>query len=292
MQERRTIPGRAIWLLSDGRSGSTWFAQLLDHARTLHVEHEPIHALFNPRLTGEPLVPLPGSADIDGVYAPLIADVLAGRYRTWRFGGERDPRAGTPLVLRDIHALPLAPALLPRFPQVRPVLLVRHPVDVAQSKLALSQWQWFSAVERYATDTAMAATVRPLTGWIGRAETLFQRYVVHWAMMHRWFLDRFDGALTILPYPLSLAEAARAVAEILGGDAGGLAASRSFAEAWHRRSATDQPTAGRRTLARLLGNEPAASRADRRFAEEAIDAFGLRGLLDGSGAADRNRHAA
>lgn len=273
--------GRAIWLLSDGRSGSTWFAQLLNHAGDLHVEHEPLHALFNPMLADEPLVPLPGSADVDGRYAPLIADVLSGAYRTGRFGSTRCDDRARPLVVRDIHALPLAPELLARFPQLRPVLLVRHPADVAQSKIALSHWHWFSDIERYATDRSMAATVAPHGDWIARADTLFRRYVVHWAVMHRWFLDRHGGAVTILPYPLSQATAAHAVAAILGRDPGAVAAAPGFAEAWHRRSATDQPMTGRRLLARMLGNERGPSHPDRAFAEAAIDAFDLRGLLTG-----------
>jgi hypothetical protein len=274
--------GRAIWLLSDGRSGSTWFAQVLNFAGQMHVEHEPVHSLFNPRLAGEPLLPMPASAPLESVYAPLIDDVLGGRHVSRRFEPARPELAERQgVIVRDIHGLLIAPMLLPRFPALRPVVIVRHPVAVAQSKLGLSDWQWFSAIERFGDDAMIVAQLGGLTRWIERADTLFRRYVVHWAVCHRWFFAQcWDRPVTLVRYPLMERGAARAVAGILGGDPFAVAGAAGFAQAFHQRSATDQPEAGRGLLTRVLG-ERGPTRAERQFAEDAIDDFGLRWMFGG-----------
>jgi len=273
---------KAIWLLSDGRSGSTWFAQLLNHARTLHVEHEPVHALFNPRLAGEPLVPMPAGADLEYRYRPLLADVLAGRHRTQRFGRETAPgQEPQGLVIRDIHAMGIAPLLLPAFPELRPVVLVRHPLDVAQSKLALGDWQWFSAIEDFVLDPAMSAHLGRLRRWVDAADSLFKRYVVHWAVTYHWFFGQMGRTLpVIVPYPLTMTVAASTVADLLGEDATQLLASDSFMAAFQRRSATDNPVSGRRLLDRVLNKRSGPTAAEREFTERVINAFGLRWLLE------------
>ena len=143
-QSRDTVATKrhdqAIWLLSDGRSGSTWFAQLLNFNHRFHVEHEPIHHLFNPRLLDQPLMPFPSDAAVETHYLPLFEDMLAGRHVTHRFGEKADGRSGGQggLLIRDIHGLLIAPRVLAAFPQLRPAIMVRHPAEVAISKVALS----------------------------------------------------------------------------------------------------------------------------------------------------------
>ena len=119
----------AIWLLSDGRSGSTWFSQVLNFHGAFHVEHEPVHCKFNPRLGGEPLLPLPSDRGIETLYARLFDDILGGQYVTNRFGDAVE--AGEGIVIRDIFALLIAPRLLAIYPQIRPVVIVRHPAQMA-----------------------------------------------------------------------------------------------------------------------------------------------------------------
>jgi hypothetical protein len=115
----------AIWLLSDGRSGSTWFAQLLNFHDDFHVEHEPIHRLFTPQLAGMPLMPLPSERTIDSTYLPLMQAIRDGSYRTNRFGPT--PPGADGLIIRDIFALMIAPHILAKCDWLHPVLIVRHP---------------------------------------------------------------------------------------------------------------------------------------------------------------------
>ena len=271
----------AIWLLSDGRSGSTWFAQLLNFSRAFHLEHEPVHALFNPRLGGEALLPMPSSRAIDTLYTPLFADILGGNYITNRFGeaGERATGDGG-IIIRDIFALLIAPRILATFPQIRPLVIVRHPTEVALSKLALSDWAWFTEVDRFAADEILCATFPDLAWHIARAESPFQKYVLGWAVCHGFFFSRVErGAVTVVRYPSPRATMAAKVESILMGSCENWRTGLpEFDAAWERRSATDRPPAETGLFAKVLRPDR-ASLAERAWAEAVIDSFGLRWLV-------------
>jgi hypothetical protein len=271
---------QAIWLLSDGRSGSTWFAELLDFHGCFHVEHEPIHCMFNPLLTPEPLLPLPSSRHIQTRYQPLMQDVLSGRYRSRRFGPPTYDHDG--IVIRDIHGFFIAPQMLQLFPDLRPVVLVRHPAEVAASKMALSNWHWFSDVRRFLSDEAIIANLGDLAQYVARADTLFQRYVIGWAVMHHYFFTQIDRqTLPIIRYPSTRDHYERAVSEILADILPINIHGADFNAAFYQRSLTDRPQ-GKRVLNWLINGKTHIAPADAIYAETILDAFDLRWLVEPS----------
>ncbi len=274
---------KAIWLLSDGRSGSTWFAQLLNCHHRYHVEHEPIHHDFNPRLLDQPLMPFPEDAALHTHYLPLFQDILAGRHVTHRFGQKRagPKQSGQDgLIIRDIHGLLIAPRLLSALPQLRPVIIVRHPAEVAASKLALAEWSWFAEIERYLDDKTVRRELTGLGHLIAAATTPYRRHVIHWAASHRFFFSAVSPrSLPIIRYPGGRAEMSADVERVLS-----LIGHREsthdamFDIAWRTRSATERPPCDtsllRQTFRRLR-----PSRRDLAFTERVIDAFCLRWLV-------------
>ena len=269
---------KAIWLLSDGRSGSTWFAQLLNCHHSFHVEHEPIHRNFNPRLLDQPLMPFPGDGTLESHYLPLFEDILDRRYVTHRFAQRRDGTDG--LIIRDIHGLLIAPQLLAALPRIKPALIVRHPAEVAASKIALTEWDWFGDTERYLEDKTVRRELTGLGHLIAAATTPYRRHVIHWAASHRYFFSAVSPAsLPIIRYPGDRAAMSAAV-ERVQALAGMREATHDamFDIAWRTRSATERPPCDmgifRKTFRR---NRP--SGRDLAFTERVIDAFCLRWLV-------------
>lgn len=271
--------GGAVWMLSDGRSGSTWLAQVLDFHSRLHVEHEPIHAAFNPSLAGQPLLPAPDGAALDTIYAPLFEQIRAGTYRSQRIETAREQAEG--LLIRDIHGLLIAPQLMARCRWLRPVVIARHPAEVAQSKLALSHWQWFTDLPALLASDELADHLGPLVRHVERADSLYERHVLVWAISHRWFFAHVDQAsLPIVRYPSTMSELAQ-LAESLFPDLAWPCAAQSpaFQAAWARRSRTDRPPLAGNPIRRLFAT-PRLSRSQRLYAERMIDTFDLRWLVE------------
>lgn len=272
-------PGEAVWILSDGRSGSTWFAQVLNFHGRAHVEHEPIHHAFNPLLAGQPLLPPPDAGETARIYAPLFEQIRAGSYRSHRFPPQTEAADG--LFIRDIHGLLIAPDLLELCPWLRPAVIVRHPADVAQSKLALAHWQWFSDLPALLASAELADHLGPLIRHVERAASLFERYVLVWAISHRWFFARCaPDRVPIVRYPSSVGELAALCEQLLPHLAGpNTVQARAFQAAWSRRSMTDRPPLAGNPLRRLFA-APRLSRAQRLYAERMIDTFDLRWLVE------------
>lgn len=273
---------QAIWLLSDGRSGSTWFSQLLNCRNQFHVEHEPIHRNFNPRLLDQPLMPFPDEGALNSHYLPLFEDMLAGRYVTHRFGeqdgGPAEGKKG--LVIRDIHGLLIAPRVLAAFPQLRPAIIVRHPAEVATSKVALAEWDWFSETERFLEDPTVRRELTGLSHLIAAADTPYRRYVIHWAASHRFFFSTVSPrSLPIIRYPArrdEIIEGIRQVMARIGLNAPTHCAA--FDAAWNTRSATEKPPCEQGLFRRAFTRERPSNR-DLYFTEKVIDAFCLRWLV-------------
>ena len=269
---------KAIWLLSDGRSGSTWFAQLLNGHNRFHVEHEPIHRNFNPRLLDQPLVPLPDDGTIQSHYVPLFEDILARRHVTHRFGERRG--GGEGLVIRDIHAMLIAPRLLDALPQIKPAIIVRHPAAVAASKIALAEWDWFTETERYLEDKAVRREMTGLSHLIAGATTPYRRHVIHWAASHRYFFSAVSPrSLPIIRYPGGKSEMSADVERVqaLVGHRDATH-DKMFDIAWRTRSATERPPSGQGLLRQTFRRQR-PSRRDLAFTEKVIDAFCLRWLV-------------
>ena len=278
---------KAIWLLSDGRSGSTWFAQLLNCHHRFHVEHEPIHHNFNPRLLDQPLMPFPEDAALETHYLPLFEDMLAGRYITHRFGQKRTGgnfgnSAGNSnsLIIRDIHGLLIAPRLLSALPQLQPAIIVRHPAEVAASKIALTEWDWFADTERYLEDKTVRRELTGLGHLIAAANTPYRRHVIHWAASHRFFFSAVSPrSLPIIRYPGARADMSEGVERVLA-TIGQRETTHDtmFDIAWRTRSATERPPCDI-GLFRKTFRRPRPSRRDLAFTEKVIDAFCLRWLV-------------
>jgi len=128
-----------IWLLGDGRSGTTWLFELLNYHSRYRAFFEP----FNPG-PSKPGVEiglhryLPPDGD-DRELEKHLADIFSGRFHE-----ERHPRSRPALfqrvLVKDIYANLFAYWGSRRFPNLRIILIIRHPFAVAASKLNVQNW--------------------------------------------------------------------------------------------------------------------------------------------------------
>ncbi len=263
---------RNLWLLSDGRSGSTWVAQMLAHRGDLRIEHEPVHRDFTAALAAEPILPLPCGVKSETLYRPLLERIMAGQ-RIARPSFDPGGNGTAGCIIRDINALFIAPRLLAAIPALEPVLLVRHPAQVALSKLALPHWHWFGDVDALRDNPDLARSVSGRSTWLDAATTPFRRHVIGWAVSHHYFFTHLTRAhLPIIRYGTPSAEMTSVIGKILGG-----IDQARFDHAHTARSSSDhRPPIS--LLRRLIGR-PGPTRADYAFAEDVIDGFGLRWLV-------------
>lgn len=252
---RRDRP-RFAWVLSDARSGSTWMAEMLNHRGSFRRAFEPMHALKNPKLTGEPHIPVLAPGTVPDVYRELYGELL-----------ERDGH----VLIKDIHAMLSAPAILPELGEPAVMLcLVRDPVAVAASKLRLDMWRWMRDPAQIVEAPHLLPEVRALARDPSvAAGSQFEKYVLIWCVLYKAFRLTAPADTIFAAHSRDIEENRRTVREVF--DRMGLETFDDvrFTNRHSKRSAMDG--AG-------LGEPYEVSEAERDYARRAVAHFGLADL--------------
>lgn len=126
-----------VFLAGTARSGSTWLANVINHRNDHRLLFEPFHGEVSPRFRHLPKRAYLRPADPHDAEAERVGEVLAGRVRDrWIDQANATPFPRRRLVKEVAGNLMLA-WLMRRFPRLRYVLLLRHPVGVVASRMRL-----------------------------------------------------------------------------------------------------------------------------------------------------------
>lgn len=131
-----------IWLLGDGRSGTTWVSNLINNKKQHKVLFEPYHPLFT-----EMIQDYPSNMYLrPGVQSPLLSvfsnKVFSGQFISPRVEKQNRSILYKGLLVKDIYANLLACWVFEKYPKIKPILLIRNPFAVALSKSKRNDWYW------------------------------------------------------------------------------------------------------------------------------------------------------
>jgi hypothetical protein len=131
---------RSLLVAGSGRSGTTWLAELLAGTRR-RVVFEPLHPVRGPFPDlGVRRYPRPGAAD--PALESAFEAILTGRLRdpwTDQYNATLLPKGR---LVKDVWANMALGWVRDRFPEVRIILLLRHPAAVIRSQALLERWDW------------------------------------------------------------------------------------------------------------------------------------------------------
>ena len=138
-EDHEPVHPQPIWLLGDGRSGTTWLFELLNHHYRYRAYFEPFNPQPSKQVAGIGLHHYLSPNDEMPELEKRLSDIFSGR-----FNEERKPTYHSPfyerVLVKDIYALLLAYWAHLRFPELIFILIVRNPFSVAASKLNLQHW--------------------------------------------------------------------------------------------------------------------------------------------------------
>lgn len=178
-----------VWIAGDGRSGTTWLANLLNYRGELRFLFEPFHPLNEPGMaTFEPFPYVrPGSSApqlehyIRSVFSPDFQSEWSTRF------ADAGPFDG--ILLKCIFSNLFLGWADKIFPSVPKILLLRHPCAVAASKLSLAAkgWKWGTeSVQFWDRADLREDYLWPHELLIREAnDDPFQHYVLTWAILNR-----------------------------------------------------------------------------------------------------------
>lgn len=171
-----------------GRSGTTWLADLINFDGRYRDLFEPFHPWMVP--AAEPLkgrwYQRAGDAP-PAAFVEYVGRVLRGRVcQPWidRFNQRLVSRRR---VVKAIRANLFLGWLANRYPQVKIILLMRHPAAVARSRLALpAGWEWRPTLAELLEQRTLQDRLSPAQRRLAAsARDPFDEYLLTWSISHQ-----------------------------------------------------------------------------------------------------------
>ncbi|MBC2608260.1 sulfotransferase domain-containing protein [Pelagicoccus albus] len=131
-----------VWLIGDGRSGTTWVSDLINHDKQYREMFEPFHPKYVRSFAFIDPHHYIKKGEENERLKDLLSRVFSGRYTHERIDSENNSLVYKGIIVKDIFANLLSHWATSHFPHVKPVLLIRNPFAVAVSKYKKSDWYW------------------------------------------------------------------------------------------------------------------------------------------------------
>ena len=194
-----------IWLIGDGRSGTTWAASLINHDKMYREMFEPFH----PTLVKDTQFLLPHQYvrphESNEQLKAIASRIFSGTFAHPRVDAGNRALVYKGLLVKDIFVNLFACWASAHFPRIKILLLIRNPFAVALSKSKRKDWFW-------ATDPmALMNQPRLYEDYLHPFEELIRKtirkndfilnQVLIWSIIHYVPLRQFDrGRIHVVFY--------------------------------------------------------------------------------------------
>ena len=131
-----------IWLIGDGRSGTTWVSDLLNHDKKYREMFEPFHPQHVDEMSFLSPHEYVRADDSHDQLKHIAADVFSGTFTHPVVDSANHSHLYSGLLIKDIFANLFAYWASIRFPNLKIILLIRNPFSVALSKSKKKDWYW------------------------------------------------------------------------------------------------------------------------------------------------------
>ena len=174
-----------VWVCGDGRSGTTWLSNIINHDNQYRSLFEPLHPVFGLAKGTGPDFRYMRPDDSDPAFSRLLGNVFLGRVSS-RFVDKHNKRVFYRRVLvKDIFSHLYIRWADAQFPAVKKVVIIRNPLSVALSKRRLQDWVWLTDPRRFLEqDTLMQDHLRPHEDLIRQQWTFVESQVLIWSIIH------------------------------------------------------------------------------------------------------------
>ncbi|MGF1523900.1 MAG: sulfotransferase domain-containing protein [Leptolyngbyaceae cyanobacterium] len=175
-----------IWLVSDGRSGSTWVSDLINWDRCYRELFEPFHPYIVKRVQDFELFQYLRPDDKNSDLGDFLRSVFSGEFKHLRADVSQPRLFYKGLLVKDIFAHLLLPWVTRNIPQVQTILLIRNPFAVALSKQRLKNWTWMTDPTKFLEQNSLyedyLAPFEDVIRAVG--DDFVERQVMIWAIVH------------------------------------------------------------------------------------------------------------
>lgn len=193
-----------IWIIGDGRSGTTWLQEAINFDQSYRQVFEPFHPREVEVMCNENFFKYLRPDQEDESFEKLCYSVFNGTFsHSWStsINNEKlnDTRLYRGLLVKDVFAHLFAKWAKNKFPRIKIILILRHPFAVALSKQKLSHWHWMTEPNEFLNQEKLCQDyLEPFIDLIEQANGYFEKQVVIWSIIHHVIFNQFKNG-EILP---------------------------------------------------------------------------------------------
>jgi len=180
---------KQIFILGDGRSGTTWLANVLNFDGKYLDFFEPFHGRRILKLSNDRLYPIENDLEIIG-----CNNFRLDKYarKTSHFAGYRKPRrivlSGS--ILKDISSHFIFQKI--QVKRQKNILIIRNPFSVALSKEGYGRWHSESDIQNLLARSPKLQALGDKCLSKHIVSTKFLEYIFIWCLLHRIILSSLD----------------------------------------------------------------------------------------------------
>lgn len=177
---RRITPERRFLLASSHRSGSTWLSNIIESIGNFRVIFEPFHVKEVPGISHFLTRQYLRADDERANYIEPVNRILNGELHSHWTDWQSKRLESRLLLVKTVRANLLLSWIKAHFPDVRLILLMRHPCAVAHSALSL---KWQRNLEVFTRQqTLMEDHLALFRDYLLKTTTLFECSIYQWCI--------------------------------------------------------------------------------------------------------------
>lgn len=175
-----------VWLVGDGRSGTTWVSDLINWNGKRREMFEPFHPRCVQATSQFHRHQYLRPDDTTNELSAVLRDIFSGRFQHPRVDNENAAVLHHGLLIKDIFANLLIGWVNQNIRSIKKILLIRNPFSVALSKRKTKHWGWADKPQRFLHQTELCQDhLEEFTDLIlGVNDDYLQRQLMIWSIIH------------------------------------------------------------------------------------------------------------
>lgn len=205
---------RKLFILGDGRSGTTWLMNIFNFDQRYRILFEPFDTVAFPEPpTYQSELPFP-DASASGPVKEQVRATLRGDYLTVQVTYHFPRLFYSGLMIKDVSAHLILDSLLGTVPDLPSVCILRHPFAVADSKARAYHWTTQPAAF-LSPESPFREVLEPHRHLIESFRDDIERHVLVWCLIHSIaFRSRCIGSFSFVFYEHLVADPMKEVSRL------------------------------------------------------------------------------
>jgi len=187
----------AVWLIGDGRSGTTFVSSLLNWNHKYREMFEPFHPIYVKQMKSLPFHKYIRPNDANNAFTRIAADVFTGKLTSPFIDIANRRFVYKSLLIKDIFANLLANWAYHTFSdlEIKVILLLRNPFAVALSKYKKKHWHWMTDPKEFLKQQQlMDDHLHPFKDLIENiSDDYIERQILIWSIINYVPLRQFNN---------------------------------------------------------------------------------------------------